>query len=440
MNIIELASDIAERLQLKESAERDALAGIPAADATVMTNMEMRAVAEAKAEGQKQIESLGEHVRTAEKLGGGLESAMDKARLQLRTSQNLPPPNARAMDNAFSRYKNEQTAYNLFKQANGLTRDAIGDDRRVQIAWALMVVVVEAVFNAHFFGPASEKGLLGGWTIAFFVSFINVGFAFLAGALGLRYVVNHQNPAYKLFGLAWSIACFCAAAVMVSLSALYRGYIDADVCKSKALSEGSEGIGNCASEKTMDAVRALDLGEMFSSVDSVMLFLIGVLCLIFAALKGYEYDDPYPGFGAMNRTVERANEAFEDADSLHQSQRTKWMQSRQPPLTKADRDLEEAATLLQTEIHAIETAKLADTPEDTQKLAEMLLADYRSANARPSAERPSYFNQFPGRDSQLEEAHRQSKQRAEEMLTKGAAMLEESKRLRGEIRRLLAEE
>ena len=438
MNIIELASDIAERLQLKESAERDALAGIPAADATAMTNMEMRVVAEAKAEGQKQIESLDEHVRTAAKLGGDLESAMHNARLQLRTSQNLPPPSARARDNAFSRYQNEQTAYNLFKQANGLIRVANDDDRRLQILLALAVVVVEAFFNARFFGPASEQGLLGGWTTAFFVSVINVGFAFLAGALGLRYVVNHKNPAHKLFGLIWSALCFCASAAMVSLAALYRGSID--VCRQRTSESLSKDIERCASQESVNAFFAFDLGKMFSSVDSVMLLLIGVLCLIFAALKGYEYDDPYPGFGAMNRTVERAGEAFEEADSLHQSQRTEWMQSRQQPLTKADRHLEEAAILLQTELLAIETAKLADTPEDTQKLAEMLLADYRAANARPAAERPSYFNQFPGRDSQLEEAHRQSKKHAEGMLTKSAALLEESKRLRGEIRRLLTEE
>ena len=437
MNIIELASDIAERLQLKESAERDARAGIPTADATVMTNVEMRAVAEAKAEGQRQIESLDEHARTAETLGGHLESAMHNARLQLQTSQNLPPPNARARDNAFSRYQNEQTAYAQFKQANSLTRDASGDDRRVQIAWALMVVVAEAVFNARFFGPASEQGLLGGWTTAFFVSVINVGFAFLAGALGLRYAVNHQDPARKLLGLAWSAFCFCASAAMVSLAALYRGHIDVCLRKSEALSKDIE---FCASQESVKAFFAFDLGEMLSSVDSVMLFLIGVLCLIFAALKGYEYDDPYPGFGAMNRTVEKASEAFEEANSLHQSEKTEWMQSRQRPLTQADRHLEETATSLQTELRAIEAAKLIDTPEDAKKLAEMLLADYRAANTRPHTEQPPYFNQFPGRDSQLEEAHRQSKQRAEDMLTKSAALLEESKRLRDKIRRLLAEE
>ena len=221
MNVKALTEELAERLKLEDRAQQDAVAGLPETTATSLTAAETNAVAAAE-------QAAKEEVRIAAQAQGEAEAALNHAKSELEqvrgareAIEDEVPPLAPNLDRLAQARDGATAAYAAFKSQHGLTRDATGDDRSAQASWAVVVVVLESVFNAYFYWPISSLGAAGGLFTAFFVSVANVGVAFVGGAVGLRFLA-HAEPAKKLGGIVAFLLTVSLCALVVALSALFR--------------------------------------------------------------------------------------------------------------------------------------------------------------------------------------------------------------------------
>ncbi len=420
---INLARDeIAERLQLDEEASRDAHAGVPPPDAASPGGFEVQIMAAAREEGQKYIGRLDQHCRYAEDELKQCEEVLEESKRKRQQAIAVAPPDIdsettkRAQDNAIA-------AYNKFKSDNSISRDATGDDRVTQSVWALVAAIAEGALNSYFFAPASGHGVLGGFATAILIGVVNVAFAFWGGVLGLRYAKNHHNPAANLAGLVWFFLCMTVCLAMVSLATLYRVHIE----ELKAADLDSSLIAAQASERAIAGLFAMD-GGLFGSVDSIILFFLGALCAMFGVWKGYEYDDSYPGFGAMWRQMEEAKNRHAEAADENRERIQDWKNNYGGGMRQALSVLQDATSTMRTKARAMYDFRdqTGDAAHLAAELASGLLRAYRVKNQqlRGSAP-PAYFAQYPDRKAftLLDKRGGESRRRAEALYKKSEELL-----------------
>ena len=172
---------------------------------------------------------------------------------------------------------------------------------------------------ATFYAEGSDFGLLGGVLIAMGLSVVNISLAILSGSL-LRYVNHHSARRRRLALTAASVLYACFA--LVTLAAAHYRVATNDIAQSQpALS--APGVTalppNVAID--MDQWRAAKLAWQrfasnpvgFEDVFSWMLVILAVVFGIFASYKGYRVDDPYPGYGELDRELKRRRAIYEAA-------------------------------------------------------------------------------------------------------------------------------
>ena len=330
MDVQGLISDVAERLGLAREARRNATVDTP------MSGMVPVIVAAAQEEGRKEAGNLRECRRDAEGQIAALQKALEDAGAKLDNPHYGQAPSRANVDFAQQRFHNAAAEYAAFKKNNGIERDASGDDRLVQMGWAFIIAVIEGALNSRFFAPAFE-GLIDAFVIAFFVGFVNVAFAFIGGALGLRYALNHNKPHAKLFGLIFFCLCFSVCVVTVAASSYFRAHVDVLI-----LQEGTDilKLSQTAWELSWADMQQANVAGLFASLNSSLLFFVGALCAIVGLWKGHEFDDPYPGFGRMDRLREEAQEEFEEAQSEYNEQSGDWRRDKSRVLADIKRNLE----------------------------------------------------------------------------------------------------
>ena len=382
---------ISKELRLEATATTDAVAGLPARNDTSLTGAETQAIAEAKKTAQNELETVRRHEENTEK--GTQECEKTLSEIRQNRQSGMPTPAAddlaipkRAMDNAIA-------SYNLFKAEHKLQRDATNPNAFLNAVWVIAVMVGEGGLNSYFFREVSQIGFVGGFFQAFIVSLTNVGFAFLGGALCLRYL-NHRDMEKKLAGLLSFLACLAICASIVIFSALYRGYLD-------ALKGGDLDPLSLSDQAWQFAVADLGKGNLealFASFDSFLLILIGALCAIFGMWKGYRIADPYPGFGEMGRHKDAAIELYNESKAENDEKVTGWKHGRIKILQNLAEKLDAVMNEMNTHFAGLRFAINAanELPSKTAQLAKGLLATYREKNKQIRAgNAPSYFDQYP---------------------------------------------
>ena len=113
--------------------------------------------------------------------------------------------------------------------------------------------------------------------------------------------------------------------------------------------------------------------------------------------KGWEYDDPYPGFGRAYRKMEKSQEAYNEAKEQEDERQHEWEQDHKRRLTEEGDRLDRAKAKMEGAYIGFK-ASIAKAPHlaaDAEKLAEGLLSIYRQENAktRPSPP-PDYFEDY----------------------------------------------
>ncbi|CAK1824384.1 conserved membrane hypothetical protein [Vibrio crassostreae] len=198
-----------------------------------------------------------------------------------------------------------------FKSNNGLRRSAVYPDSSILTLGLLAImVIIESAFNSSFFAAGSDLGLLGGIIEAGLISVINVSFGVFLGSMLLRNK-NHINKfksytAIIAFTLALTIPVLFNLGVAHFREALLTNPDNAHLVAMSAIKNGILNI---------------------TDVKSWMLFIVGMMCCMFAIFKGYGMDDAYPKFGKLSRRKieldEELHEMYEDAndhlEGLHES-------------------------------------------------------------------------------------------------------------------------
>jgi hypothetical protein len=147
--------------------------------------------------------------------------------------------------------------------------------------------------NGFFLAKGSELGYVGGAAEALVFALLNIGVAFLAGAIGVR-ELNHRNWLRKLFGLV-ALLAYIAIAIALNLTlAHYR--------------EVAGALASDAGQEVLTRLRTDPLG--IADVKSWLFFGIGMLCSLVAFGDSYLLFDPYPGYGLLEKRRAGAYDAY----------------------------------------------------------------------------------------------------------------------------------
>lgn len=240
------------------------------------------------------------------------------------------------------------------------------------IALALILIVLEAGMNSYLFSKGNEFGLLGGLMVAVIVSLVNVGFSILLGYLA-RYV-RVRNPLLKLFGVAASVGWMGFATAINLTVAHFRDGLEAGL------------DWQAAAESAVPSLLAGPLG--LATVESWLLAALGLLISIISFRKGWHTDDPYPGYGPVERDLDKARLRYEtDLDEALrdlQARRDEAITS----LQEANDDVRDAITEAVDSLFGQSSlgAHLQSFTEQCDMKVAHLLAIYRDANMAARAD------------------------------------------------------
>ncbi|QJB55628.1 hypothetical protein [Pseudodesulfovibrio sp. zrk46] len=216
-------------------------------------------------------------------------------------------PNALLQLNNDSRRRENQELLDLRKDAlkreadvkkfakdNGLKREPQPPGSPMQITfWIAAIVLMETLLNATFFAHGSDRGLLGGAIQAFVISFINVMLAWLLGRFGLTRL-GHCQPDQKYLGYAIVLTLVTAAFTLNMFAGHYRAALEGDAFKAVLL-----------------AVESFKSNFMsIKSAQGWLLTAVGGTAFTCLTIKIFQSDDPYLGYGKVNREYLNARDTW----------------------------------------------------------------------------------------------------------------------------------
>ncbi|WP_043317273.1 hypothetical protein [Microbulbifer sp. HZ11] len=290
-------------LKIEQRVERDVKAGIPEVDRRNHTESEesMRSYVVREIIGRV-------HANRQRELDRELadRSAVDIRQLhqELKNTESLVEKTvAGRLANLVSGLKQRAQEYSaqrmdleMFRQRNGLTREAVYRESRIlHLSVIFFIVIMETVLNAFFLSKGSELGLVGGFFQAFIISMINLGFAVFL-AFSLRHCFHH-NPARKFCAGTLFVGVLFAAAIFVLSVGHYR--------------EALETNPFAASQMAMTTLLAQPLG--IQDFNSWIMVVVSGIAVILLTAKFFVVDDRYPGYTAITRRVKQQQQAWREA-------------------------------------------------------------------------------------------------------------------------------
>ena len=290
-----------------------------------------------------------------------------------------------------------------FQQKHGLHYRAASYPQSPLYHFAIVaaLALVEWVSLAAFYAEGSDFGLVGGVLIAMTLSIVNISLAILSGCL-LRYV-NHRSTRRKalaLTGVAFLYACF----LLVTLAAAHYRVATNDIAQAQS---GVPALGAAPlpaqGPADLDQWRAARLAWQrfahnpvgFDDVFSWILVVLAVIFGVFASYKGYRIDDPYPGYGELDREVNARRTAYEAAktDYCHRVDQVfdRILKEQAHLFSEVKSNIEYYQQLVSQSSDQRRTF-MHDTAE-LQDACNILLKRYRQTNARArTSPAPFYFN------------------------------------------------
>jgi hypothetical protein len=184
--------------------------------------------------------------------------------------------------------------YKEFRKNNSLNRRAnYPVSTRFYTAQVFAIFVLECFINGWFLKEVTTQGLLGGLSIAIIISVFNVGFGYLYGKLIFPFK-NHINSTKKIFGNL--------SIIVISIWFLFVNFFTAHYRE--------EVILNNNVPLTEIFQKILENPMAINDIKSFMLLILGFAFGIAAVGYGYKSDDPYPGFGKVQRFQDETMRTF----------------------------------------------------------------------------------------------------------------------------------
>lgn len=190
-------------------------------------------------------------------------------------------------------------------------------------------------------------GLLGGFVTAFGISLANIVFCFLVGWGFLRWInydiSNHEHRSKHLF-----FRILSAIGFLISLVLIFGLHCSVAQYRENA-------------QKYLEISSALDATIIMESLsfdprglqdmESLVLILIGTAISILACYKGYNFDDPYPGFGKVYRKWKELDDLVSD---INKEKNSKLLVDYKNAVSKVDEFLDKP-NVLEKELKILES-------------------------------------------------------------------------------------
>jgi hypothetical protein len=224
--------------------------------------------------------------------------------------------------------------------------------------------------------------------------------------------VNHRSAQRRWLALG-AVTFLTACFLLVTLGAAHYRVATNDIAQSQP-STSAPGANQVPPRFAVDVDqwRAAKLAWQrlaanpvgFEDVFSWILVVLALMFGIFAAYKGYRFDDPYPGYGELDREVKTRRAAYEAAKAeycrLVDQVFDRTLQAQAHLLSEAKSNIEYYQQLLsntdeQRRAFAREAAELQDA-------CNVVLKGYRQTNVRArTSPPPPYFSQNVSFDGYL---------------------------------------
>ena len=269
--------------------------------------------------------------------------------------------------------------YVRFKKENHLERTANcrpQSKKTLSIALGAALILIEAMFNCTFFSTNLEGGLLQGFLYAAIASALNVGVMGFIGYKGARYI-NHVSK--KWIGYV-SITFATAYAIWLGLMVAHF----------------REALQMVAIESAATQAYQNFLSSPFGLMDiqSWFLLILTLACGAVAAIDGYSFDDPYPGFSEIESKFKRIRDDWsdylEDRRAYFASLQQQFVQKITETVELCDGNLVSMEKALQEKtgsLYAYDSA-LRSADKAYQTLVSMYRSENQKSRTTPS---PKYF-------------------------------------------------
>ena len=272
--------------------------------------------------------------------------------------------------------------YKEFRKKNSLNRRAAYPDSiRLYIATALAAFVGESIINGVFLKEVTTKGLVGGFQIAVLISFFNVWVGYAYG----KYILPHKNHIHNVnkYWARFSMLLYVIYCLIVNLfCAHYRE----------------------AARLSVDENTEIKLTNVFQStftnplgIDDILSFallLLGIVFTIAGIVSGYNSDDPYPGYGKVQRNSDDTMKKYASEHWKYYEDCTKEKNSKIKEIRLLFQDIRTKHKSVKTMLDIFSTLKERYNIHISKINSEctQVIMHYRAVNARHRSDHePKYF-------------------------------------------------
>ena len=241
--------------------------------------------------------------------------------------------------------------YEDFRNKARLQRLPYEGRRRTALLLIIAFGCVETVLNASLLMDVNPFGLVGAFIQMGLITAVNI----LIGALGVGFALRCRHLVRKLHrAAAWLVV----VAIVPSIGTfnLLVGHFR-DSMQARMQNSDAETV----TQVTNDTWQRMTSGPLgFDSFESSLLVILGMLFFGIASWKGYQWDDPYPGYGRRHRQLNTLKEEYLRA------------------VNKARDDVKRVYTVRKTRLEdMLHTLKIKDNKwKDVHELGERLVREY----------------------------------------------------------------
>jgi len=299
---------IAKVLKVEELGDKQGKQNLPLSETESFDAVEQTIVQKLESEWSWQGGELLNHLRSYAVRLAGYSIDAEFTKLQLQANATIT--NLRAISHQAEAELGPLREHFLatreelknFKTSHQLVRPSRAPSNRwTSFGLLFVLLAIESTLNGIFFAKGSDYGLIGGIGTAIGISLVNVALAFSLG-LGPARWTKHNNYVLKAVG---------SLAFMMGLSLLTVLHAFAAHLREATASFIDE------DEAARAAWQALLHNPLhINDPNSAYLFALGMLFAALAIYKGYMFDDPFPGYGAVTRRFAKARDAYSNEHAL----------------------------------------------------------------------------------------------------------------------------
>ena len=342
-----------------------------------------------------QIKRIGEVGGKLEAVRAVIDSLKNRSSLEAQIDSRLQQ-SLGSMVEAKRNQLLRDAELNAFKLGNNLYHPATyPTDMAKHMSWVVITLAIETIVNAAFFAGANS--LIFGALVAFAVSVVNLGIAFIGGIFFRG--KNSVNGATKFQG--WLI--FSISWILLGGINLLTACVRSASAELLAKELGEDPIAAIFSNQTQafalakENIAGILQGHFpFSDLSGLILLFVGLLAAVIGMWKGYAADDPYPKYGELTRSSVEANKTY---SAIEASLKIDAQNVADKPI-KEIVDSRQTITSLKQQIGTIRK-DAADLRNDWQQRAAQLTHEFesivdvyrKSVKAVKPNQPPAYFDE-----------------------------------------------